>query len=519
MKQLTKKSILTKTLQVGGLTFLSRFLAIFREFLQVSFFGITALSDAFIVAFKIPNFFRHIFAEGALNASFVPVFVTMLKSDDKKHASGLMTISFLFFQGILLALYAVIFLQTDVVMKLLAPGFSSEQAAYAVIFLRILFPFILLISSGALLGGALNAVNHFSIPAFGPALWNIFYVISLALCLYYKLSPVYLCFGVLIAGAIQLAMNFYAYFKYDFSFGPITPGSMQAFRAVLSKFLPYLLGVSIVEINLFVGGIVASYLPQGSVSILHYGSRFMNIPLGVFAVAFASVMLPQFSRLALYAPKRMGFYVLEVAKFVSWVIIPTALVGMLISPYLFQGLFYSKKVSPELMTQAVWVLIIYLSGLLFFCLNKMFLSMFYALKDPRSTTIVSSVGALVNVVGDILGVYFFGIYGIAGAAAFSGLVMTVLCLVMLKKRHNFEFYGGMYLEFLVRYCAQLSACAVVFYGLYHISLKALSFTPWHSFFVHGFVSAAFIVLLAFCTTRLLFSTTRWFRIKLYFVTR
>ena len=517
MKQLTKKSILTKTLQVSGLTFLSRLIAIFREFLQVSFFGLTALSDAFIVAFRIPNFFRHIFAEGALNASFVPVFVTMLKSEKKEHASGLMTLSFLFFQGILLALYAVVFLKTEWVMKLLAPGFSGDQSVYAVIFLRILFPFIFLVSSCALLGGALNAVNNFSIPAFGPALWNIFYVMSLGLCLYFKLSPVYLCFGVIVAGVAQVAINFYAYFKSDFTFGAITPGSIAAFRAVLSKFFPYLLGVSVVEINLFVGGIVASYLPQGSISILHYGGRFMNIPLGVFAVAFASVMLPQFSRLALYAPKRMGFYVLEVAKFVSWVIIPTALVGMLIAPYLFQGLFYSKKVAPELMSQAVWVLVIYLSGLLFFCLNKLFLSMFYALKDPRSTAIVSSVGALVNVVGDIVGVYFFGIYGIAGAAALSGFVMTVLCLVMLKKRHAFSFYGGMYFNFLVRYFGQLSACAMIFLSLHKLSFLVLSWTPWNTLFLSGFVSAALTVFLAVCTAVLLLVTKRWFRIKLYFM--
>lgn len=519
MKQLTKKSILTKTLQVSGLTFLSRLIAIVREFLQVSFFGLTALSDAFIVAFRIPNFFRHIFAEGALNASFVPVFVTMLKGEKKEHASGLMTVSFLFFQGILLILYAIVFLKTEWVMKLLAPGFSGDQAVYAVIFLRILFPFIFLVSSCALLGGALNAVNHFSVPAFGPALWNIFFVMSLVLCLYCKLSPVVLCFGVLVAGIAQVALNMYAYFKHGFTFGAITPGSLHAFRAVLSKFLPYLLGVSVVEINLFVGGIVASFLPQGSISILYYGSRFMNIPLGVFAVAFASVMLPQFSRLALYAPKRMGFYVLEVAKFVSWVIIPTSLVGMFIAPYLFQGLFFSKKVSPELMSQAVWVLVIYLSGLLFFCLNKMFLSMFYALKDPRSTAVISSVGALVNALGDIVGMYYFGIYGIAGATALSGLVMTVLCLVMLKKRHDISFYGGMYFNFLIRYLVQLSGGAVVFSLLYKMSFMALSLTPWHTFFSSGFVSATFTVSLAACIAVLLLVTKRWFRIKLYFIAR
>jgi len=174
--QLHKKGIVKKTLQVSAITFLSRVLAIVREFLKIRFLGLGALSDAFIVAFRIPNLFRHIFAEGALNASFVPVFVQVIREERDEDANGLMSMSFMFFQGILLLIYLFVLIKTTWVVAFVAPGFSPEQAEYTAFFLRILFPFIFFVSSSALLGGALNAVNHFFIPAFGPVLINIFFV-------------------------------------------------------------------------------------------------------------------------------------------------------------------------------------------------------------------------------------------------------------------------------------------------------------------------------------------------------
>src|SRR3989304_7745755 len=152
---LSKKSILKKTAQVSLLTFLSRMLGIVREFLFVQFLGVGAVSDAFIAAFKLPNFFRHIFAEGALSASFVPAIVKTVREGNREEANGLITISFLFFEGLVLLLYGFILLKTEWVFYLLAPGFSAEQLAYAVPFLRILFSFLFFISSSALLAGAL----------------------------------------------------------------------------------------------------------------------------------------------------------------------------------------------------------------------------------------------------------------------------------------------------------------------------------------------------------------------------
>lgn len=515
---LNKRSIVNKTMQVGLATLMSRFLGIVREFLQVSFLGIGGVSDAFITAFRIPNFLRHMFAEGALSASFVPIFVRVIK-EKREDADGLMSLSLLFLQGILLVLYLFILLKTDLVMAIIAPGFSSFQTAYAVQFLRIMFPFIFLISASALFGGALNAVNHFFIPAFGPALWNFFYVISLALCLHFQLSPLYLCLGVIVAGALQLMMTTVTYFVYNFKFGTITAESWVHFKEIILKFIPYLMGVSIVEINLFVGGSIASFLPSGSVSLLYYGSRFMNIPLGVFAVALSNILLPHFSRIVLYAPKRMSFYLLEVLKFVSWVIIPTTLFFAFVSYNLFDSLFLLRKTADHAqLVLAAQILILYLGGLLFFCINKVLMSMLYSLKDTRSTMLVTGIGAGVNVLGDLVGMYFFGVHGIAAAASFSGLVMTIGCIYLLVARHHITLYAGAYGRFCVSLCAQV-ACVVGLFLLGFYGSLMLAGSVGITFFASRLGFWFLSLSLAGLLFLFMMATKRLFGLKLYFLGR
>jgi len=514
---LNKRDILKKTAQTGSMTLISRFLGIFREFLIARFFGVGAISDAFIMSFRLPNFFRHVFAEGAMSASFVPAFVKSVKDENKKEASGLMTISFLFFEGIILLMYAFIFFKTEFVIRMIAPGFSQEQIDYAVPFLRILFPFLLLVSSSTLFAGALNAVNCFAVPAFGPALWNMFYIGGLLVALHFQTSANVVCFGIILGGLFWLLMNVLFYFKYGFTFGHVTDGVKKLFKRVLGKFLPCLFGVSIVEFNLFVSFAIASFLPKGSVTLLYFGSRFMNIPLGVFAVAFSSIMLSHFSRVVLYAPKRLNFYILEVTKFVSWVIIPVTLFLMFISKHLFENVMLTKVKDPTLASQGAWILIIYLVGLFFFCLNRSLLSIFYAMKDTTSTTISSAASAVVNLLGDLSGILLFGAYGIAGAASLSGVVMTILCLYFLHKKHGFTFYYGNYFNFLARYLAQLTLSIILFLIGYFLILWSVSGTSWVNFFNIGIGYWIIVFGLGVAVMLFAFLTKKQFGIKLHFL--
>jgi putative peptidoglycan lipid II flippase len=179
---LSKKAIVYKTMQIATVTLLSRLFGIVREFLMVSYLGAGATSDAFIAAFRIPNSLRKIFAEGALSATFIPTLVKTMRDHGQESANRLMTLGFLVFEGIVMLICMVAMWKADAVIHFVAPGFSPQQTAEAIPLLRFLMPFILFISSGALLAGALQSAGKFLIPALAPVALNVVLIIGLATC-------------------------------------------------------------------------------------------------------------------------------------------------------------------------------------------------------------------------------------------------------------------------------------------------------------------------------------------------
>ena len=513
---MSRKNILKKTIEFGYWTLTSRFLGIIREMLQVRFLGVSAISDAFITAFRIPNFLRKIFAEGALSAASVPVIVKIQHKEGNEDVSRLMSASFLFFEGIvaLLCIFAVLF--PHLVVKAIAPGFSPEQITYAIPFLRILFPLIFFLSSSALLAGALHSVNHFFAPAFGPVVLNIFYIGGLLLCLYHGKDVMFLSKGILVGGFANFILHLIFYLKYNFRFSEITKHAIDNFKIILKKFVPCLLGVSIIEVNLFLDSVIGSFLPQGAITILFYGNRFMNIPLGSFAIAFSTVLLPHFSRVVLYAPKRMNFYLLETAKFVSWVILPAMLFLMYTSKELFD-LMLKGRATPEQLTEAKMILIIYSSGLIFFSINKILVNMFYALKDTKTPTIASLIATITNLVCNVIGLLLFGSRGIAGATVISGITLTTLSIYFLHKKYKSCFYGKRYLSFFCKSIMQLTTCALFFLFSHKVTFLLIEQHAKHPFFFSTWGYWLFTIPLFLLTMVLMLYTKNVFRIRLYFL--
>ncbi len=514
---LSKQSILKKTAQISTFTFLSRLLGVIREMLLVRYFGIGVLSDAFITAFRIPNFFRHIFAEGALSASFVPTIVAALKNNDRESAQGLMTLSFIFFEGVVLALYCIVFAFTWYIVRLIAPGFSETQIAHTIPFLRIMFPLLMLVSSSALFAGALQAVNHFFAPASSPAILNIVFVATIYIALMLNLPPAFVACGVLFGGIATFLVHAFCFMKEGFVLGEITQGSKDLFRQVMSSFLPCLLGVSVVELNLFVSGMIASYLPPGSISLLYYGSRFLNIPVGIFAVAFSNTMLPHFSRIVLYARSRFNFYLLEVTMFVTWVIIPVAFFLMFVAQNFFVVFLATKKVSPEKVMVVTSLFNIYMIGLLFICINKLLLSMLYSLKDTRSATIAAGISAGCNMTGDIIALYFFGAYGFAAANGVAAIILTGICLLFLAKKHDIVLDVKRYFSFLIRYIIQLALAACIFYAGYYTITGYMVPDNWRVFCTDGFGFWPVSLSCGLVSFFFLWVTRELFGIQLYFL--
>src|SRR5438477_1517580 len=373
------KKILRKTIQVGVPTLFSRFFGIFREVLLVRYLGASGLSDVFLTAYKLPNSLRKVFAEGALSAAFVPTIVTIIKHKNNTAITGIMSLGFIFFEGIVLLLCALTMFYAHYVVHFIAPGFSSEQIAFAVPMVHILMPMIFFISSSALLAGALQAVDHFFVPAFTPIMMNCIFILGIIICLIFNLSVIVLCWFILGAGVAHFIVHIIQYVRLQFSVGLPTRQDAHIFAHVLGKFFLCLPSVSLMEIALLIDNRFASRLAPGSISLFAYANRFVGIPLGVFAVAFSTILLPHFSRVHTYSPRRLHFYVLESAKFIFWVTMPVALLMAFFAHDIFLTIFVSKKFSVAQAYEAGNILITFLLGLFSFSFNKILLNVFYSM--------------------------------------------------------------------------------------------------------------------------------------------
>jgi len=541
---LYKKSIIRKTLEVGGSTILSRLFGVAREFFFVWYLGVGKLPDAFLTAYKIPYSLRKIFAEGALSVAFIPTLVKMNKAGDSQQINSLMTLSFLIIEGLLIALCGVIAWKAEWVLRFIAPGWfvggesitlfgllpipsawagggvALEQVLYAITFLRILIFFIVFISSSALLACALQSVNHFFIPAISPVILNIVFIVGLVCGLIFRFSPEYLCLFIVLGGLVQFVLHGIAYAQYNFGFSPINSRAWLYFKEVLGKFFPCFFSMSVMEINSFLDTSFASYLPAGTISLIHYANRFMGIPLGVFAAAFSTILLPHFARIGVYAPRRLSFYLLESTKLVFWVTVPMSLMMGFFSEKIFHTIFYATQFSVAQMSQAGMILTAYVIGLCFFSLNKILLNIYYALHNTRIPAAISVVAVVVNVSLNLVCMRTFGAPGLALATTISGFLQTLLFVFFLHKVFRFKLYVATFATFLTRYIVQLVAVLLpslaVYYGLTYAI--AYSLPPvLGDFFLYKIGFWVWVSPLCLLIFAVLFMLRKRFGIQLYFL--
>lgn len=518
-----KSFIISKTVQVGSNTLVSRFLGLAREIILMRFLGVGVLADAFTAAFLIPNSLRKIFAEGALTAAFVPTFVNLFHKEGKERANQLMALSFVVFEGVVLLLCVLVMMYPAQTTLLIMSGFSEKQVAATIPCLRILMPFIFFVSTSSLLAGAMNSVHHFFVPAFSPILLNVFFIGGTLSCLWYNWSVEYLCYTIMLGGLAQFLLHIYAYFYEGFSFALPSKETFSYFKQVVVKFLPCLFSMSVMELNLIIDQRFASFLHPGSVTLIKYANRFMGIPLGVFAVAFSTILLPHFSRVRMYAPSRLSFYLLESMKFVLWVTLPATLMMGYLSEDIFQTLFasVSSKFPVAMVPEAGTMLFGFLLGLFFFSINKILLSLFYSLHDTRYPTVVAAIATAANFGLNYVLVDILGGFGLALATSISGLIQMFLCLYLLSRIHGFALYPARFGAFCMRYALQVTLILAPFYLVYRLLLSYLSkllTTDWvHFFFLKSFGYWVWVAPLMMACYYCLYATRRICRIKLYYL--
>ncbi len=547
-----KKNLISKTVQVGASTLLSRLFGLMRELLTSKYLGVSEMADAFLTAFKIPNSLRKIFAEGALSAACVPTFVKIIKNESQKEASSLMSLTFLFFEGLLLLFCGLIFWQADAVIRLIAPGWycaqgaemissnlpllghvlewfapawyclapSVGQAYYAIIYLRILISLIVCFSSSALLAGALQAANHFFVPSFTPVLFNIAFISGLLVCLKFGLTIEWLCAAVLFGGFLQFLLHFIVYFKLNFTFGKINNKTIEHFKQIMKKFLPCMVSMSILELNLFMSTSLATYLPKGSIALIYYANRFMGIPLAVLIGAFSTILLPYFSRISIYAPKRLSIYLLEAAKVVFWITVPCTIIMSFLAEKFFHTIFLSEKFSLLHVEQASQLLIIFLSGLFFFSLYKILLNIYYALHDTITPCYISLGILMINYCLCKTFTPMFGVNGLALAFVITNIIHVAFFALFLYKNFNFKFYFSAFAKFIT-YSLMQTAFIVLFFGCLYFCGQMLITVLANQFFKQFLLYKIgfwfWVGPLCLTTCYLLIKTRRLFNVRLYFL--
>ena len=469
------KKLFKSTAVVSGMTMISRILGFIRDMLFARIFGVDSGTDAFFVAFKIPNFLRRLFAEGAFSQAFVPVLADYKEQGSKEALRLFINRTAGSLSLILMAVTIIGMIAAPLLIMLFAPGFMWEGGQYelTVQMLRITFPYLFFISSVAFAGGILNSHGQFAVPAFTPVFLNLC-MISAAIWL----SPLMpepitaLAWGVFIAGMVQLAFQFPALMALGLvprpQFGFRDPGV----KRIMSLMLPAIFGVSVTQINLLIDTLLASFLTAGSVSWLYYSDRLVEFPLGLFGIALATVILPSLSKN--HAAKDYQSF----SRSLDWGLRLVLLIGLpssvglfLLAEPMLSTLFKYNEFGVNDVQMAGKSLMAYSVGLLGFILVKILVPGFSSRKDMKTPVRFGIYAMIANMIFNFILFYPMGHVGLALATSLGAFFNASLLLKRLLKEKFYQplqGWGGYLLKLIL-------ANGVMGVGLYYFVDK----TQWY----------------------------------------
>jgi len=429
---------------IGVATLTSRILGFGRDMVVALVFGAGPVTDAFFVAFRIPNILRRLLAEGALSTAVIPVFTDYLVKGPRGEflrmlravlAVGLTVLTVITLLGMLLAPWLV---------PLIAPGFAGDDAQreLTVSLTRAMFPYLLLVGLSALAMGVLNAHGRFFAAALGPAIQNIGIIVCV-LALASRMSPpiMALAVGVLVGGLAQLIVQIPDLRRCDALVSPSREWNHAALGRIAHLLLPAVFGLAAVQVSVFVNTLLASFLPAGSISFLYYADRVMEFPLGVFGIALASASLPAMSRQAAVGDTRALAGTLNFALRLSFYVAWPATVGLvLFRTPITRVLFERGHFTAADTTATAYALACYAVGLPAFSAARIAAQAFYAVRAPGTAVRLGALSVAANV---IAAVALMGPLGHAGLALASsiGAYVNLLTLVWAARR-RFGRLGG-----------------------------------------------------------------------------
>ncbi len=422
---------------VGGFTAASRVLGFIRDILIAAVVGTGPIADAFFVAFRFPNLFRRLFAEGAFNAAFVPLFARRLEEEGRQSALAFAEEALAALLTLLLVLSVVAMATMPWLMWVLAPGFSAEPEKFdlAVQLSRICFPYLIFMALLALLAGILNSLRRFAAAAAAPIVLNVFFIASLLFLVPGSDKPGHvMAWTVAAAGIGQFLLLVVACARLGLRPRLPWPRLTSGVRRLAQLMVPGLLSAGAMQINLMIGTIIAS-LQAGAVSYLYYADRVYQLPLGMIGIAFGVVLLPELSRQLRSGAEQDAMaslnrglefaLLLTLPATVALVIIPWPIVVVLFE----RGIFDRSASEATAMALAAFAL-----GLPAYVLVKVLQPAYFAREDTVTPLKLALVGVAANVALSLILFWPFGHVGIALATALSAWLNALLLAVTLLRR-------------------------------------------------------------------------------------
>lgn len=427
-----KRSISKATGVMGAATMLSRVAGLARDMVIGRLFGAGYATDAFFMAFTIPNLLRRFFAEGSLTAAFVPTFSEVYHGQGSEEAKRVVNICWTLLVLVMALVTILGVLGSPVIVRLIGYGFGDIAGKLALTdhLNRVMFPYIFFVSLLSLLTGVLNVYGHFFLPALSPLFLNLA-IIASALFLrgQFAIPVTALAAGVVAGGAIQLAAQWPVLRRHGLRLRPDFSFRHPVVRKIARLMLPGVAGVAIYQINVVVTRLLASFLPQGSVSYLYYGQRLFEFPQGIFVVSLAQAILPAMSRQAAAGDEEGLKDSLRFSlALIALVTIPAAVGLMLCSVPVYSLLFLGGEFSYPEVRQTALALSAYAPGLVFVGVSRVVVPTFYALKDTRTPVWISLFTLLANAG---LGLWLMQVYAHVGLALALTLATAFNSIVLL----------------------------------------------------------------------------------------
>lgn len=438
----------SKFLSVGSATMASRVLGFVREALIAATLGAGPVADAFYAAFRFPNLFRRLFAEGAFNTAFVPMFAKELEETGRSGAREFaeQILSILVFVLLVISALAMIFMPF-LVGTIIAPKFAVDPEKFdlTILLTRIMFPYLAAMSLVAMFSGILNSFRKYFLAAIAPVLLNVIFIAVLVGAIATSLSDyqigVAMACGVFVSGIVQLALLIYGIKKEGFGIKLRKPSFTPSVKRLLVLAVPTAIAGGITQINLLVGQIIAS-AQSGAISIMNYADRMMQLPLGVIGIAIGVVLLPELTRaLSAKDDKEATNLQNKSLEFGLGLTIPAA-IGLLVIPLpLIVLVFERGAFTREISEITANVLAAFAIGLPSFVLIKIFQPAFYARQDMRTPMWYSGLNAIINIVLSLILFPKMGVVGLAIATSIAGWVNALLLGITLYLRNMLVIHG------------------------------------------------------------------------------